>query len=131
MNLFPYWEEEAPDYVVRSTKYRCSPFDESADGIIGGEGVAAIVVKRLSDAIKDNNHIHAVLKGSSISSDGASNGMQVPNPDAQSKAIMDALDDAKLSFNDIDFVEAHGAGTQVGDLLEVEGLKKAYLQKIN
>ncbi|GAA3347081.1 hypothetical protein GCM10017717_19100 [Deinococcus persicinus] len=129
LNLFPYWEEEAPDYVVRSTKYRCSPFDESADGIIGGEGVAAIVVKRLSDAIKDNNHIHAVLKGSSISSDGASNGMQVPNPDAQSKAIMDALDDAKLSFNDIDFVEAHGAGTQVGDLLEVEGLKKAYLQK--
>ncbi|MGE6514034.1 beta-ketoacyl synthase N-terminal-like domain-containing protein [Lysinibacillus sphaericus] len=131
LNLFPYWEEEAPDYVVRSTKYRCSPFDKSGDGIIGGEGVAAIVIKRLSDAINDNNHIHAVLKGSSISSDGASNGMQVPNPDAQSKAIMDALDEAKLSFNEIDFVEAHGAGTQVGDLIEVEGLKKAYLEKSN
>ncbi|AUJ25477.1 beta-ketoacyl synthase N-terminal-like domain-containing protein [Virgibacillus dokdonensis] len=129
LDLFPYWEKEAPDYVVRSNNYRCKPFDKDADGIIGGEGIAVVVVKRLSDAIREGNHIHSVIKGSSVSSDGMSNGMQVPNPDAQSKAIVAALDEAGLTFDQINFVEAHGAGTQVGDLIEVEGLNKAYTKR--
>ena len=127
LNLFPYWETEAPDYIVRSSKYRCSPFDKDADGIIGGEGIAVVVLKKLSDAMRDRNHIHSVIKGSSITSDGASNGMQVPNPDAQSKAIINALDEAGLTFDQINFVEAHGTGTQVGDLIEFEGLNNAYM----
>ncbi|SMO32062.1 beta-ketoacyl synthase N-terminal-like domain-containing protein [Melghirimyces algeriensis] len=126
LNLFPYWDEDAPDHVVRSPHYRCASFDAQADGIIGGEGIAVVVLKRLSVALRDRNHIHAVLKGSAMSSDGASNGMQVPNPDAQSQAIMDALRDAGVSFDSVQFVEAHGAGTPIGDLVEVEGLSKAY-----
>lgn len=124
--LFPFWDEDAPDHVVRSQHYRCASFDAGADGIIGGEGIAVVVLKPLSAAIRDRNHIHAVLKGSGMSSDGASNGMQVPNPDGQSKAIIDAITDAGLSFDSIHFIEAHGAGTPLGDVIEVEGLNKAY-----
>lgn len=126
--LFPYWENEAPDYVVRSSKYRCASYDDAADGIIGGEGIAVIVLKRLSDALRDKDYIHAVIKGSGMSSDGTSNGMHVPNPDAQARAIVAALKDASVSAETIGYVEGHGAGTQLGDLVEVDGLTRAFRQ---
>ncbi|HZO71426.1 MAG TPA: beta-ketoacyl synthase N-terminal-like domain-containing protein [Ktedonobacteraceae bacterium] len=125
--LFPFWEE-APDYVVRSPHYRCASYDAEANGIIGGEGIAVVVLKRLSDALRDHNYIHAVIKGSGMSSDGASNGLQAPNPDAQSQAIRSALADAHIQAEQIGYVEGHGTGTALGDLIEVEGLTRAFRQ---
>lgn len=126
--LFPFWELDAPDHVVRSPHYRCAAYDADADGIIGGEGIAVVVLKRLSDAVRDGDHIHAVIKGSGMSSDGSSNGMHVPNPDAQARAILAALEDAGVSAETISYVEGHGAGTPVGDLIEVDGLTKSFRQ---
>lgn len=125
--LFPFWDE-APDYVVRSPRFRCASYDAAADGIIGGEGVAVVVLKRLGDALRDRDFIHAIIKGTGMSSDGTSNGMQVPNPDAQSQAIRAALADAQVTAQSIGYIEGHGAGTPVGDLIEVDGLSRAFRQ---
>lgn len=126
--LFPFWDE-APDYVVRSRQYRCASYDAEADGIIGSEGIAVVVLKRLGDALRDRDYIHAIVKGSGMSSDGTSNGMQVPNPAAQAQAIRAALTDAGLSARSIGYLEGHGAGTPVGDLIEVDGLTSAFRQE--
>jgi 3-oxoacyl-(acyl-carrier-protein) synthase len=125
LRIFPF-NDVAPDHIVRSKSQRCRPFSAAADGIIGGEGVVAIVVKRLADAIRDRDLIHAVVAGSAMKSDGASNGLQAPNPDAQEQVINAALADAHTSAAQVGYVEAHGAGTQLGDLVEIDALNRVF-----
>jgi 3-oxoacyl-(acyl-carrier-protein) synthase len=126
VRIFPF-NDTAPDHIVQSKRWRCSPFSAEADGIIGGEGVVAIVVKRLADAIRDRDLIHAVVAGSAMKSDGASNGLQAPNPDAQVEVISAALADARTTAAQVGYVEAHGTGTQLGDLVEMDALNRVYL----
>ncbi|MCK6592566.1 MAG: type I polyketide synthase, partial [Polyangiaceae bacterium] len=101
---------------------RCKPFDASADGVGWGEGAAVLVLKRLSDALRDGDPIHAVIRGTAVNQDGRSQGLTAPNGIAQQAVLRRALADAGLRPQQIDYVEAHGTGTLLGDPIEAQAL---------
>ena len=105
------------------------PFDADGSGYGRGEGCGVLVLKRLSDAQRDGDTIYAVIEGSAINNDGASSGLTVPNGKAQKKVIGDALANANLNPNDIDYIEAHGTGTPLGDPIEFDAIKDVYFGK--
>jgi len=105
-----------------SPNCRCKTFDRNADGFVRSEGCGVIVLKRLKDALEDRDPIIALIKGSAINQDGRSAGLTVPNSLAQQALISAALDDAQLTPSAIDYIEAHGPGTGLGDTMEVEAL---------
>ena len=105
---------------------QCVPFGDLTDGTVIGEGAVSIVIKRLSDALKDSDRIYAVIKGTGVSVGAGSVGFTAPNPVAQSLAIRAALLDAQIDPRTIGYVETHGTGTQLGDPIEVRGLEMAY-----
>ena len=102
---------------------RCATFDEGADGYCRGEGVGCVVLKRLSQAQADGDRILAVVKATAVNQDGKSASITAPNGLAQESLIRSALDDAGALGKDIDYVECHGTGTELGDPIEVEALK--------
>ena len=89
---------------------KCKTFDAAADGYVRGEGCGVIAIKRLEDAIRDGDHIRAVIRGSAVNQDGASGGLTVPNGVAQQRVITEALERSGLAAADIDYLEAHGTG---------------------
>ncbi|WP_445159541.1 type I polyketide synthase [Mycobacterium sp. Dal123C01] len=99
---------------------RCKTFDAAADGYVRGEGCGVIVVKRLEDAIRDGDRIRAVIRGSAINQDGASGGLTVPNGVAQQRVITEALKRSGVASGEVDYLEAHGTGTSLGDPIEVQ-----------
>ncbi len=109
----------------------CSSFGENADGFVAGEGCGAIILKTLDDAIKDNDYIYGVIKGTAVNHGGRTNGYTVPSPSAQRDVIIRALENANISARDISYIEAHGTGTILGDPIEVEGLSKAFEKYTN
>jgi acyl transferase domain-containing protein len=94
---------------------RCKTFDASANGYVRGEGCGIVILKRLEDAERDGNLILGIIKGSAINQDGKTNGLAAPNGNAQQAVIREALSNANLSPEDVDYVEAHGTGTILGD----------------
>lgn len=107
--------------VKAQTQSVMSPFDANADGFNSGEGAGIVILKRLEDALKDGNKIYAVIKGVGLSTDGKG-GILQPKPESQSLAIQRALTDANLSIFDLNFIEAHGTGTKVGDRVETTAI---------
>ncbi|MFD0361348.1 aminotransferase class I/II-fold pyridoxal phosphate-dependent enzyme [Nocardia sp. GCM10030253] len=105
---------------------RCKPFSGNADGIVRGEGVAVLVLRRLADAQAAGLPIYAVIKGSAVNSDGRSNGITAPNRWAQQDVIGAAYQRAGVRPEDVDFIEAHGTGTVLGDMIEVNALGKLH-----
>ena len=101
---------------------RCKTFDALADGFGRGEGCGVVVLKRLSDAIADNDRVLAVIRGSAVNSDGHSTVLAAPNGLAQQAMIREALANGQLAPERIGYVEAHGTGTALGDPIEVEAL---------
>ncbi|SDP94601.1 phthiocerol/phenolphthiocerol synthesis type-I polyketide synthase D [Actinopolyspora xinjiangensis] len=101
---------------------RCKPFDAAADGIVRGEGCGVVVLKPLSEANRDGDRVHAVIRGSAVNSDGRSNGLMAPNPSAQVELLRSAYAAAELDPGVVDYVEAHGTGTLLGDPIEASAL---------
>ncbi|WNG46736.1 SDR family NAD(P)-dependent oxidoreductase [Archangium minus] len=114
------------DAGMLSPEGRCLPFDDSAAGYVRGEGVACVVLKRASEAVRDGDRILAIIKGGAVRHSGRTNSLTAPNPDAQADVIVAASRDAGVDPAGIGYVEAHGTGTSLGDPIEVSGLKKAF-----
>ncbi|KUI58108.1 Lovastatin diketide synthase LovF [Cytospora mali] len=106
---------------------KCHTFDVKADGYIKAEGVNAVYLKRLSDAVRDGDPIRAVIRGTSTNIDGRTPGIASPSAEAQALAIRAAYANAGISdFNDTSSLEFHGTGTQVGDPTEVTGAASVF-----
>ncbi|CAN5569156.1 polyketide synthase Pks13 [soil metagenome] len=105
----------APDGRIKS-------FSSDADGYARSEGAGMLVLKRVADARRDGDQIIAVIAGSAVNSDGRSNGMLAPNPDAQADVLRKAYKDAGIDPRTVDYIEAHGTGTLLGDPIEAEAL---------
>ncbi|SCD94759.1 type I polyketide synthase, partial [Streptomyces sp. OspMP-M43] len=122
----------APQYTVAETKGgflspegRSRTFDAAADGYVRAEGVGLVALKRLDDAVRDGDRIHAVIAGSGVNQDGHTNGITVPNADAQVDLIRRVCAEAGIAPGDLQYMEAHGTSTPVGDPIEANALARA------
>ena len=105
----------------------CRPFDEKASGTIWGDGVGVVALKRLRNAVRDGDRIHAIVKGSAINNDGkVKTTYTSPSVTGQSNVIKTAQQFAEVSPDTIEYVEAHGTGTSLGDPIEIEALKRCF-----
>ncbi|ETR68976.1 MAG: hypothetical protein OMM_04242 [Candidatus Magnetoglobus multicellularis str. Araruama] len=111
-----------------STDGLCKSFGANGDGYVPGEGVGTVLLKPLTKAIADNDHIYAVIKGSALNHGGKTNGYSVPNPNAQASLISEALTKSDINPRTIGYMEAHGTGTALGDPIEISALIKSYQQ---
>jgi|GEM_PF-5863427 len=105
---------------------QCKSFADDANGYVPGDGVAALLLQPLEQAIKNNHHIYGVLKGSAINHIGSGKSITVPCANAQADVITDALKNAGKHTSDIGYIEAHGSGTPLGDPVEIEGLNRVF-----
>lgn len=105
---------------------KTKPFAANSDGAGIGEGVGAVVLKKLDKAIEDNDCIYAVIKGSAINQDGTSSGVIAPNPKSQTEVILQAAERAGITLDTLSYIETHGTGTQLGDPIEFQALKDAF-----
>ncbi|MDJ0601107.1 MAG: beta-ketoacyl synthase N-terminal-like domain-containing protein [Crocosphaera sp.] len=107
---------------------RCKTFDASADGYVRGEGCGVVILKRLSDALKDGDHIQGIIRGSAVNQDGLTNGLTAPNGPSQQAVMRQALQNADLHPHQISYVEAHGTGTPLGDPQEFRSITTVFKQ---
>lgn len=119
-----YFYEEG---MVMSPDGHCRPFDRKAKGTVTGHGLGVVVLKLLSEALADGDHIYAVIKGSAINNDGhVKVGYTAPSVEGQTDVIAKALAMAGVEADSISYVEAHGTATHLGDPIEVEALTRAF-----
>src|SRR3954465_3209779 len=104
----------------------CRPFDSRANGYVRGEGCGIVLLKRLADAQRDGDNILAILRATSVNQDGRTSGISAPNSQSQMACIRQALKQASFSPEDIDYIEAHGTGTPLGDPIEMMALTQIF-----
>jgi acyl transferase domain-containing protein len=109
-----------------SSNGKCASFGDGGDGYVPSEGVGAVLLKPLRQAIADGDHIYGVIKGSAIGHSGRTSGYTMPSPSAQANVIKEALERASVDIESISYVEAHGIGTALGDPIEISGLSRAF-----
>ncbi len=132
LNLLPIFRKGSPRGIgMESFDGRTRAFDHHSDGTGSGEGVAAILLKPLSQAVKDRDQIYAVIRGSAANQDGSSAGLTAPNPAAQEEVILQAWEDAGVDPETITYMETHGTGTQLGDPIEIQGIQGAFRRYTN
>jgi len=113
--------------MILSPDGHCRPFDSEARGTVFGSGVGVILLKKLSEAIRDKDAIYAVIKGTAVNNDGLNKvGYSAPSVDGQAAVIAEALAVADIEPRDLSFVECHGTATQLGDLIEITALKQVF-----
>ena len=105
---------------------RCKVFSDQADGYVRSEGCGVVLLKRLSDALRDGDKIQAVIKGSAINQDGASNGFTAPSGKSQRELMQRALQSSQVKAEDVGFLECHGTGTSLGDPIECRSIQAVY-----
>ncbi len=119
-----YLNEEG---TMTSPDGRTRTFDAKAAGTLFSDGVAAVVLKRLADAVEDGDRIYAVIRGGAVNNDGAARAsFTAPSPEGQAAVIAAALENAGVDARSIGYVEAHGTATPIGDPIEIEGLTRAF-----
>lgn len=113
--------------MILSPDGRCRAFDAKAQGMVGGEGVGVVLLKRMNDALSDGDNIRAVIMGSAVNNDGSLKaGYTAPSIDGQAEVITAAQTAAGIKAETIGYVEAHGTGTALGDPIEIAALTKAF-----
>lgn len=116
--------EAANSMGVLSPNFRCATFDEQADGYVRGEGVGVFVIKRLGDALRDKDAIHAVIASCAENHGGRANSLTAPNPIAQKGLLIKAYN--SLLASQVSYIETHGTGTRLGDPVEIDALTQAF-----
>ncbi len=126
--LSPLISKFMREYGMLSASGKCRTFDSGADGFVRGEGCGMVVLKRLGDAVSDGDHIWGLIRGSAVNQNGASAGLTVPNGRAQEQVLEEALARAGIQPAEVDYVEVHGTGSQLGDPIEVRAAAAVYGQ---
>ncbi len=122
-----YLHEEG---MILSPDGHCRAFDARGAGIVGGNGVGIVVLKRLANALAERDYIHAVIRGSAINNDGAAKfGYTAPGADGQQAVISEAMAVAEIEPDTIGYIEAHGTGTSLGDPVEIAALARAFRRR--
>jgi 3-oxoacyl-(acyl-carrier-protein) synthase/acyl carrier protein len=129
LQLGPVWTVGLCRLGALSPKGHSRAFDARADGFVRGEGCGVVVLKRLSDALADRDPIRAVLTGTAVNHDGRSSGLTVPNEQAQERLLRQALESAQIEPEAIDYLEAHGTGTPLGDPIEMGAIGTVFGQR--
>ncbi len=112
---------------ILSSTGHCRAFDDAADGTLFGSGAGVVVLRRLEDALADGDYIYAVIRGTAVNNDGAGKaGYLAPSVEGQARAAAEALAVAEVDPHTIDYIEAHGTGTRIGDPIELTALEEAY-----
>jgi len=126
LTLRPETQLALGKWGMLSPRGKCNAFDASADGFVRGEGAGVVVLKRLTDAVRDGDRVLAVVRGSAVNQDGRSNGLTAPNAPAQRDVITRALRSADVTAASVNLVETHGTGTPLGDPIEFDALAAVY-----
>ncbi|GAB2801993.1 condensation domain-containing protein [Streptomyces daliensis] len=132
VNLFPRLIRRAdwiPMQGLESGDQHCRPFDAAADGLVAGEGGGIVLLKPLTDAVTDGDNVLAVLKGIAVNHNGfRAASMAAPSQLGQAKVMTDAWRDGQVDAGTIGYIECHGSGTPLGDVVEVEALRRAFAE---
>lgn len=122
-----------PSFYLKTSKLnvfsptgKCKVFDDKADGFVSGEGVAFVVLKRNQEAHNNNDNIYAVIKGTAINQDGRTNGITAPNGISQMDLQMNLFNKIGISPERVSYIETHGTGTKLGDLIELKAIDKLF-----
>ncbi|HYJ54789.1 MAG TPA: type I polyketide synthase, partial [Mycobacterium sp.] len=126
LNLRPETQLALAKWGMLSPHGRCYAFDSRADGFVRGEGAGVVVLKRLTDAVRDGDRVLGVVRGSAVNQDGRSNGLTAPNAPSQRDVITRALRSADVPAGSVNFIETHGTGTGLGDPIEFDALAAVY-----
>ena len=126
LTLHPCKYHMLGSYSFMSEDGRCASFAAGGAGYVPSEGLGTVLLKPLADAIRDNDKIYGVIKGTGMNHGGKTSGYTVPNPNAQAELIKTTLAKANINPRTISYIEAHGTGTALGDPIEVRGLQEAF-----
>lgn len=124
VNLLLFQESTAlfSSLNILSPECRSKSFDATANGTVRGEGCGVVVLKKLSDAVRDEDHIHAVIKASGVNQSGLASGPTVPHGPSQEMLLKEVWNKAGISATGPDYIEAHGTGTEIGDPIEMNSI---------
>lgn len=126
INLLPDEKKDLCNQAVLSPDQKVRAFDKNANGTVAGEGGGIVILKLLNKALDDRDFIHAIIKGSSVNSNGSlANGIAAPSEIGQAEIILRCIHDSKIDPLSISYIEAHGTGTKLGDPIEVAGIERA------
>ncbi|MCC5977820.1 MAG: SDR family NAD(P)-dependent oxidoreductase [Salinarimonas sp.] len=129
VSVHPFKYHQLQQGLFLSPQGRCGAFADGGDGYVPAEGAGIVVLRRAPEAEAAGERIHALVRGIGVSHGGRANGFTVPRPQKQAEAIRAALADAAIAPGSVSYVEAHGTGTALGDPIEIDGLRRAYMEQ--